>query len=1349
MRKRFVVVMLAVAAVLAGTGALYVAPAGATGNSAAVFVELAQPEPVVVARWHAGRQGEPFDAAAHRSAIRSAQDAFLQQLGAAGINATLTESGLLTGTQTLVLEDRYSELINAVRLVVAGDDVIRIRRMPEVRHVSLDTPRYVKLNNSTAYIRANGPNGVRSAGYRGTGAPNPDGSASGQVIAYLDTGIDHTHPMFDTTKNDDEFEDRLGDTRLPRVGGAPYVHGENHPKVVYRAEFHAQPVIGDDNGHGTFGSSAAAGLMVRATTGEILEGVAPGALLMDYKVCPSLVCDGNLILQSLEDSVREVDSMGNPKPVATVVNMSLGSCDGDPYSADAVAAGNLQYAGVVPLAAAGNLDADRELLCDDHDENTLDSPGAGRLVLAIGASLDPGSASTGVEVLQANQELHDSIVPILDASAFPVQPGESKMAGVQAPESRPLTAPLAQHYVDVGLGDTPDDVPAEVAGRICLAERGGDVDVEGQGGTGFFANKALQCSGRGGVALVVFNNVSGPIGSVLAPSQIPVVTISREDGLHLRDGLGFESGGFGALSNYPIRLNPNDISAFSPDTAGFSCKGPNNDFLVVKPDFIAPGEAILMAGALASGEPTRYGSASGTSFSTPHAAGTAALVRDPDFGRTDFTPGMVRAALMNSATNHRLGDGVTPIPEDHRLFLHETGAGLVEMVRATSVGTLMGTNELNGTGGPDDVTDPNFLPSYSFGELGLAGTGLAASEPAQQRRITVTMVDVGGGGGTFSLGIVDAGALRGDITRPVGTPGFSVALGTASVTVPAAGTATFDVSIAVDGTASGLQIAGADDDGLEGTDIAWLVTASGPSEDLRMPFFFRAARGAANQAPVARDDSAATLRDAPVVIAVLANDSDPEGQPLSVSSATQPANGTAAENPDGTITYTPDPGFVGTDGFTYTASDGSLEDTAVVTVEVAACLPSNNGVFSDDFEPGAEPGWTFDAAVNETPTSLTWMVAPDPFAHSLVNAMFSDASAPVGIKDDRLVAPPQDLSASSRLIFWHRFAFESGFDGGVLEASRDGGATWIDVLDGGGSFVQGGYNGVISPGDMSPIAGRAAWTGNSQFINAMNRVEVNLGALAGLDVLVRWRLATDPIVPGQAWRVDDVQFTNLQEPSSGCNLAPEANDDHAATTRDTAVVVPVLANDTDPDGDPLTVSGVTQPAHGSAAVNGDGTVTYTPEAGYTGDDSFTYTASDGSLDDTATVTVEVRLAGTPGRASGGGWIPDGAGRARFGFSVRREGAVSSGSLSYDAEESGISLEGEVHEASVGAFDADFTGSCTLADGTSCEFSAHVEDAAEPGKGADRFRLRVTVDGATVHEADALLGGGNIQVKPKR
>jgi len=87
---------------------------------------------------------------------------------------------------------------------------------------------------------------------------------------------------------------------------------------------------------------------------------------------------------------------------------------------------------------------------------------------------------------------------------------------------------------------------------------------------------------------------------------------------------------------------------------------------------------------------------------------------------------------------------------------------------------------------------------------------------------------------------------------------------------------------------------------------------------------------------------------------------------------------------------------------------------------------------------------------------------------------------------------------------------------------------------------------------------------------------------------------------------------------------PTANDDTATTDEDTEVTIDVLANDTDPDLDPLSVASVTQGANGSVAINADDTVAYTPDADFNGSDSFTYTASDGlGGTDTATVTVTV------------------------------------------------------------------------------------------------------------------------------
>ncbi len=93
-------------------------------------------------------------------------------------------------------------------------------------------------------------------------------------------------------------------------------------------------------------------------------------------------------------------------------------------------------------------------------------------------------------------------------------------------------------------------------------------------------------------------------------------------------------------------------------------------------------------------------------------------------------------------------------------------------------------------------------------------------------------------------------------------------------------------------------------------------------------------------------------------------------------------------------------------------------------------------------------------------------------------------------------------------------------------------------------------------------------------------------------------------------------------------LAPTANNDTAITTEGTAVLINVLANDTDPDGDALTVSSVGPAAHGSVVNNGDGTLTYTPALGYVGVDTFTYTicAPEGCLttSSTAAVTIDVQ-----------------------------------------------------------------------------------------------------------------------------
>ena len=101
--------------------------------------------------------------------------------------------------------------------------------------------------------------------------------------------------------------------------------------------------------------------------------------------------------------------------------------------------------------------------------------------------------------------------------------------------------------------------------------------------------------------------------------------------------------------------------------------------------------------------------------------------------------------------------------------------------------------------------------------------------------------------------------------------------------------------------------------------------------------------------------------------------------------------------------------------------------------------------------------------------------------------------------------------------------------------------------------------------------------------------------------------------------------------------APTAVDDVGTTNEDTPLVVSapgVLGNDSDPEGQGLTASVVTQPAHGTLSLNANGGFTYTPTANYSGADTFTYRANDGSTpSNTATVTLTINAVND---APGGG-----------------------------------------------------------------------------------------------------------------
>ncbi|MFN2626888.1 MAG: Ig-like domain-containing protein, partial [Mycobacteriales bacterium] len=322
-------------------------------------------------------------------------------------------------------------------------------------------------------------------------------------------------------------------------------------------------------------------------------------------------------------------------------------------------------------------------------------------------------------------------------------------------------------------------------------------------------------------------------------------------------------------------------------------------------------------------------------------------------------------------------------------------------------------------------------------------------------------------------------------------------------------------------------------------------------------------------------------------------------------------------------------------GYTIRNTAGQTDDGIVTVIVEPRCPP---GRFTDTLEPAAKPGWTVQTAANGEGSLLSpnWTVVSDGGAKSATHSWSSDSTT-LDSKDDRLIAPAQVITPLSKLTFWHRFRFEPSFDGGVLEVSTNGGATWADLTTK-GSFAEGGYTGTIDPTTDSAIAGRNAWTAG--FVDArtapMTKVVANLGGFvptgaASATVLVRFRLVADALalgsLPGDSWWIDDVDFTGLY---SHCNRAPIAGDDSAATREGVAVTVNVLTNDSDPDGDAIHVAVVYPPANGTATLNADETITYTPAAGFSGTDTFDYDISDPEgATDTGTVTVTVRANNAP------------------------------------------------------------------------------------------------------------------------
>ena len=235
--------------------------------------------------------------------------------------------------------------------------------------------------------------------------------------------------------------------------------------------------------------------------------------------------------------------------------------------------------------------------------------------------------------------------------------------------------------------------------------------------------------------------------------------------------------------------------------------------------------------------------------------------------------------------------------------------------------------------------------------------------------------------------------------------------------------------------------------------------------------------------------------------------------------------------PTATPTPPPSPTATATDAPTATPTPTGTPSPTPTATATATPNPCNSTIFRETFDgvtaPALPVSWAASftpGAANCTPAGTcalgtnwgTSASSPD----TAPNCVFHDD--PGCVTDSNLDTPSfYNFSHNQFLYFRHNYDLERGFDGAVLEISING-AAFIDFVAAGGIFQSGGYNGTISSGTLSPIAGRPAWTGNSGgYIMTSARMPTPLGGTQ--TVVLRFRLATDCSGTGTGWRVDTVE----------------------------------------------------------------------------------------------------------------------------------------------------------------------------------------------------------------------------------
>lgn len=373
-----------------------------------------------------------------------------------------------------------------------------------------------------------------------------------------------------------------------------------------------------------------------------------------------------------------------------------------------------------------------------------------------------------------------------------------------------------------------------------------------------------------------------------------------------------------------------------------------------------------------------------------------------------------------------------------------------------------------------------------------------------------------------------------------------------------------------------------------------------------------------NDLPIAVNDSAVTNINTPVSIRVLDNDSDVDGDNLSITTASA-NNGTTVISSD-TITYTPNQGFSGSDSLDYTISDGA-GGSASAQVSIAINNNLNPPVAVDDSYTIVEDA-ALDSSSEEHPTLLANDSDPDGDA---LNVELTPVTFPVNgtvvLQDNGhfVYNPDSNFTGSDSFVYQI-----NDNNGGTDTATAtititpvNDAPTAVDdayTLSENGTLVMAVLdNDFDVDGDNITITDAAA---NNGVVVVLDGTSLQYQATAGFS-------GTDFIEYNISDNKGGTAFANVTVTISGVNDNPVAVDDVATTAEDTSIQINVLANDTDADGDNLEITAATS-TNGSHQVNNDNTLTFTPTENFHGNATINYTVSDGNGgSDNAIVSITI------------------------------------------------------------------------------------------------------------------------------